>query len=155
MDCEMTIEILKATADDTLDVLRMAERAYEAGGHPAYMGEYEPARLEALVGHLLKDIDGEIFIAKDGDEALGMVALALANVVLSATYSMAQEITWYVEPDTREKGVGEALLNAALEWARVRNVDLWMSAPKASQAIAQMCVKRGFRLLESIYIKGA
>lgn len=147
--------IRKATMDDTLDILRMAERAYEAGGHHVYMGEYDPARMEALVAHLLSDDDGEVFIAKDGDLALGMVALAMSNVVLSNNYSMAQEITWYVEPEARENGVGEALLKAAIEWARARNVDLWMSAPKASRAIANMCVKRGFRLLESIYIKGA
>ena len=147
--------ICRATADDTLDVLRMTERAYEAGGHSVYMGEYDHARMDVLVAHLINDDDADIFIAKDGDEALGMVALAMSHVVISADYSMAQEITWWVEPDHRENGIGERLLEAALEWAHSRDVHLWMSAPKASQSIAQMCVKRGFRLLESIYIKGA
>lgn len=148
-------EIRKATEADNLDVLRMGERAYAAGGHPDTIGPYDPERMQAIVSHLLKDEDGAIFIAKSGDEAVGMVALAMSHVVLSAAYSMAQEITWYVDPDARGKGVGDALLAAALEWAKERGAGhLWMSAPKASQEIAQMCVRRGFRLLESVYIKG-
>ena len=148
------IEVRKATEEDAIDIIRMSERAYLAGGQQPVIGEYDPERMEVLVAHLLNNEDGEIFIAKRGDEAIGMVVLSMAHVILSATYSMAQVITWYVEPEDRESGAGKELLESALGWARARNVDLWVSAPKASQSIAHMCVKRGFKLLESIYIKG-
>ena len=148
------IEIRKATEEDTLDILRMGERAYQAGGHQPIIGEYQPERMEVLTAHLIKEPDGDIFIARRGDEAIGMIVLSMAHVILSGTYSMAQVITWYVEPDDRSEGAGKELLESALVWAKARNVDLWVSAPKASQSIAHMCVKRGFKLLESIYIKG-
>jgi len=149
------IGVSVARPDVADDVLEMARSAYAATGHDKQLGPFDAERTREIIERLIAMDDGDVLVARADGKLVGMIALAVENVVLTRGYKMAREITWWVDPEKRQLGVGHALMSAAATWAKEHGAsDLWVSAPKASQEIAQMCVRCGFRLLESIYVKG-
>jgi GNAT superfamily N-acetyltransferase len=75
------------------------------------------ARLAAAFDHVTADAArGVILLAWDGGRAIGVAALSYVfPIEVGARIGFLEEL--YVEPSARERGVGTALLNAALEAA--------------------------------------
>jgi GNAT superfamily N-acetyltransferase len=76
-----------------------------------------PARLAAAFDHVVADAGrGAILLAWEGGRAIGLAALSYAFPI-----EVGQRTAWleelYVEPASRQRGVGTALLQAALETA--------------------------------------
>jgi ribosomal protein S18 acetylase RimI-like enzyme len=144
-----------AKPDAVSGVLEMARSAYAAAGHDKQLGPFDSERTREIIERLVSMDGGDVLVARAQGKIVGMIALVIEDVVLTRGYKMAREITWWVDPDKRQLGVGHALMNAAAVWAKEHGAsDLWVSAPKTSQETAQMCVRCGFKLLESIYVKG-
>lgn len=150
-----TIKVDEATQADAQTVLIMAESAYVAAGHVEHLGPFDPDRIAEIIEAMIDLEDSEVLLATVDSKPVGMIALAVNPVLLAPGFHMTQEITWWVNEDQRTNGVGDALLAAAAKWAVEHDTkELWISSPKTVQEIATMCVRRGFRLLESIYVKG-
>ncbi len=117
----MSIEIRSATAQDVDDVIEVAEDAWYA----AYGGFLDPATIASaiaeqydpeLVGTAV-ELDEIAFYVADVDGVVGFA---------SAERTWADEVelhTIYVHPDRWGQGVGSALLDRVIEWARSQNVD--------------------------------
>ncbi len=75
------------------------------------------ARLAAAFDHMTADAArGVILLAWEGQRAVGVAALSYAfPIEVGARIGWLEEL--YVEPSSRERGAGTALLNAALDAA--------------------------------------
>jgi aminoglycoside 6'-N-acetyltransferase I len=61
----------------------------------------------------------EVLIAWDEDTPVGFAELSIRNVVDGCDTGRVGYLEgWYVSPDDRRRGVGRALIQAALDWAR-------------------------------------
>ena len=93
-----------------------------------------------LEGSLL-DCDGKLFIAKyDGFEVgMARVSRSPSDSSSSGLYSM------WVSPSARSKGVGKALMNAALAWAGEAGVnDMVLYVTRGNDAAKRLYLASGF-----------
>jgi GNAT superfamily N-acetyltransferase len=71
---------------------------------------------------------------------------------------VAQETFWYVEPEYRKNGVGEALFNTFEQWAKAKGaVTLVMATvgdKPSNKKVHDLYLKQGFLPLERHYFKG-
>ena len=134
----MTVTVRTATADDLDAVGAVARDAW----HAAYGGFLEPQTLEA---GLAQAYDEEVLAAAvEHDDIEFLVAELDGEVVgfASAERTWADEVelhTLYVHPDRWGEGVGSALLDEAVSWAREQDVDRVVAA-----VFADNVVGRGF-----------
>lgn len=62
-----------------------------------------------------------ILIAMAADTAVGFAEISERNIVDGCDGGPAAYLEgWFVEPDFRRQGVGQSLIEAAMEWARAR-----------------------------------
>jgi GNAT superfamily N-acetyltransferase len=108
----MTLSISLASPQDLAEVVRLLAAQLEE--HAIAL----PATLEKAVAGMLEDPRrGRILLAGLGERAVG-----LACVSFTWTLDLGGHSAWldelFVEPDLRSKGIGQALLRAAIEEAR-------------------------------------
>ena len=137
----MTVSVREATAGDVSAVVEVAEAAWYAayGGflEPATIARalernYDGALLEAALDH--EEIAFYVAeIEEDADDAeREIVGFASAE----ATWADEVELhTLYVHPDRWGEGVGSALLERVLGWARTADVDRVVYAVLADNAV--------------------
>jgi ribosomal protein S18 acetylase RimI-like enzyme len=117
----MTAEIRPATADDIGAIVDVAEAAWYA----AYGGALDPSTVAAAIAEyydreLLEtavETDDVAFYVAEDDGVAGFA---------SAEQTWADEVelhTIYVHPDRWGEGIGSALLDRTVAWAREQNVD--------------------------------
>ncbi|MGH7357861.1 MAG: GNAT family N-acetyltransferase [Candidatus Rokuibacteriota bacterium] len=86
--------------------------------------------------------DQVTYVAEDGDRWLGMAT----GLVDGQDASRLNLVGMFVEPDARGRGVGAALVDAVVGWARARGaprVYLWVTT--TNQAALALYERRGFR----------
>jgi len=140
----MTVTVRAATADDLDAVGAVARDAWAA----AYGGFLEPQTLEA---GLAQAYDEEVLAAAvEHDDIEFLVAELDGEVVgfASAERTWADEVelhTLYVHPDRWCEGVGSALLDEAMSWAREQDVDRVVAAVFADNVVGRGFLEaRGF-----------
>ena len=85
--------------------------------------------------------DGKLFIAKYDGSPVGMARVRRSPNAASSSglYSM------WVSPSARSKGIGKALMNAALAWAGVAGVDeMVLYVTQGSDAAKRLYLASGF-----------
>jgi GNAT superfamily N-acetyltransferase len=79
------------------------------------------------------------FVAREGKRLLGAVGCAPSD-------GSCRLVDLAVDPDTRRKGVGAALLGFALDWARKNRLNsVWVQALAPFEAAAGLFRRSGFR----------
>ena len=73
---------------------------------------------EGFGGFDLDDADQLVLVGEIDDEVVGYARVRADRLATGDLLARLTDV--YVEPDAREVGVGEALLDAAIEWAVVR-----------------------------------
>jgi ribosomal protein S18 acetylase RimI-like enzyme len=118
----MSVTVREAVTDD-LDAIRDVA---EASWYAAYGGMFDPPTIaEALAEYY----DPELLeVAIEHDEIAFYIAAVDGELVgfASAEQTWADEVelhTIYVHPDRWDEGVGSALLDRVIEWARQQGVD--------------------------------
>ena len=86
---------------------------------------------------------GAWFIAYDGEQPVGIAAALPAHYLEE---SDRQLISMWVEPAARGTGVGAALVNAVLAWARAEGVrELQLQVTEKNDAARRLYERCGFR----------
>lgn len=85
--------------------------------------------------------DRVFLVAELGDCPAGMVRADL----LSGTISRAGLYSMWVMPDKRGRGIGKALVNAAVEWARAKGAsEVVLQVTEGNHAARQLYLSTGF-----------
>jgi N-acetylglutamate synthase-like GNAT family acetyltransferase len=132
----MSVTVRAATADD----LGAVERVARDGWFAAYGGFLEPRTVEAGLAQAYDENVLATAVAHDDIEFL--VATADDDVVgfASAERTWADEVelhTLYVHPDRWGEGIGTALLDRVVTWAREQDVDRVVVAVFADNAVGR------------------
>ena len=108
------IQIRSATVDDTEAWLGMREALWPDGDAASHPGEIEQYFAGALRNVL------EVLLALDEkDTAIGFAELSIRNCAEDCvTDRVAYLEGWNVTQEARRRGVGRALVAAAIEWGR-------------------------------------
>ena len=141
--------IREATADDEAAVVGMALAFLRSSSYAEFEGP--PEQLKTLFRALLSI--GVVFLAEDGGEPIGMLALAAVPHVLTGQL-YGDEVAWWVRPDSRGGPAGLRLLRAAEQWAGQRQLMcLRMVQPADEPAVGRLYQRRGYRVVEVSYHK--
>lgn len=153
------IHVRKALKDDTLQIVEIIKNAEESGFMLFNPGE---RKLDAEVfGQRIEDINKNgksgIFIACEGERVLGY--LIVQNESLSRVAHRGY-IVIGVHSGSRGKGVGKALFNYVLEWAKTIGLHrLELTVIKHNEAAVNLYKKMGFEIegikKASLFIDGA
>src|SRR5258707_9642050 len=107
------MEVRPATPDDSAPWLKMRQALWPDGAsdHPFEIASYFAGRLREPLQVLLAFDDAE--------KPVGFAELSIRNTAEGCdTDQIAYLEGWYVVPETRQQGVGRALVQAAEQWAR-------------------------------------
>lgn len=145
------MNIRKADAGDVPHVLVMARDFCLS---PIYAGlvAYNPGHLELLADWLINE--QLLLVAERSNGAVvGMIGMAICPSTLSNELT-ACEIAWWVEPGARKGTTALRLWQRAEDWAAERGA-VWvqMISPGCDLEVAGMYQRRGYQLLETIWLK--
>jgi aminoglycoside 6'-N-acetyltransferase I len=107
------MHVRPATPEDSAPWLKMRQALWPEGAsdHPFEIASYFAGRLREPLQVLLAFDDAE--------RPVGFVELNIRNSAEGCdTDQIAYLEGWYVVPEARQQGVGRALVQAALQWAR-------------------------------------
>jgi len=144
--------IRKATEDDMGGIIAMSRMFYPTTHYVDFAPYDENTAFGLIKGMLQKDI---LLVALDGDRHVGLVGLIVCPFMFNRSINMAHEVIWWVDPEARGLGVGQALLGAiepacvAAGCDAIQMIHMANSPPQA----AAIYIKAGYRESESCYSK--
>jgi GNAT superfamily N-acetyltransferase len=113
----MAVEVRAAQRDEAPALLRMYEGLFEPPG--ARPPSWDPARAERALIRAIDDERATVLVAERQGEAVGLCAAYLD--LESVRYGLRCWVEdLVVERESRSRGAGGALLDAAAAWARER-----------------------------------
>ena len=146
------MNIRHATHDDIPRIVEMAQDFYAQTSY----AQIVPLAKESAAGlAILLMADHILLIAEHEGQAVGMAGLFIEPFTFNISKTVATEIVWYVEPDARATGAGQALLTAIEPAAMakgahlVRMMTLHSSPPQA----AALYARRGYVPTEHAFSK--
>lgn len=144
------IVIEKATIKDMPQIAKMGKAFFKEAGWED-VAEWDD---EAAFDALLKTIENHtVFVAKKGDETIGMISAILTPLWFNPKYVNAQEFFWYVKPEERG-GVGLKLYYALEDEVRKLGAQsLTMLSVKAMPSLDNLYKKLGYRPAENTFMK--
>lgn len=141
--------IRHATMDDVVAVVDMGLEFFATSSYQQ-LGEGDPESIATLLGTVL-EVGTVLLACDDAGEPIGMIALIVVPHLFSGrTY--CDEVAWFVKPGHRGSA-GVRLIAEAERWAGQNGAHmLKMVAPEGSD-VATLYRRRGYRQLETAYIK--
>lgn len=117
---------------------RMTEEFY-----PELYEKFNPETCANSLEQLMNNPMGKVIIAVSEDKIVGMIGVYAINSLFS-DHIVAEELIWWVDPDYRQGGVGQSLLDEAEFWASTINADVFFMACKPGTPVELLLKKRGF-----------
>lgn len=119
MTANTMIRIKRGTIEDTKTLLRLSKRLFGELGHQFPISDGNKA--EAFCLNLLENEDYVVFIASDsGRSPCGFITLNEGvSLYAGGTFGVIRE--FYVTKEKRSVGIGTALLQSAMEYARSKS----------------------------------
>lgn len=114
-----------------------------------YSPYWDEDSIKNLVVNFLDDWSNKIVILSPDK---GMLAGIINPFMLSMNMNMATEVAWWVEPEYRDQGLGQDLLEGFEIWAAAQGCKL-ISMIGLSDEIGKYYEKNGFKLYERAYLK--
>lgn len=136
-----------ATPDDTPALMRMGRSFAARAGVP-----FDDESL-AETFRILIDAES-IFVA--GDPPTGMVAAMVYRNYFLRSENVAQELFWWVDPESRGAGIGREMLDGLEAWAKANEArTLTMVSLDAvdGEAVGRLYTARGYSPLERHFSK--
>jgi ribosomal protein S18 acetylase RimI-like enzyme len=145
MGSSATIRRIRADEADGLREVRLAALARDPkafGSTYARELAYEPGVWAKRAAEGAGDRDGAIFIAEAADAPVGMVMVRLE----AEDERRAHIYGLWVAPESRRAGLGWALTQATIDWARDRGaVEITLTVVAANEGAALLYRRLGFR----------
>lgn len=144
-------EIIRASFGNLLSLVEMGRNFFTEAGWGDVAEWKDEEGCNALV-HMLQS--GQlIFIAKRGNEIVGMIGAIIYPLWFNASVKMAQEVFWYMKPEERN-GTGSLLLDALEKEAKAQGVHaLSMLSVEKLPSLDDYYIRRGYRPSEKTFIK--
>jgi ribosomal protein S18 acetylase RimI-like enzyme len=127
-----TLDVRKAKFEDAPQIARVHVRSWQVAyrGHmpDEFLDSLEPEKRANMWRQLADNPEKLALVAEDSEDILGLCA-AGASRDPDANPNTAEIGAFYVEPDKWRKGIGRAMLSAALDELRKRqfeDVTLWV-----------------------------
>jgi GNAT superfamily N-acetyltransferase len=148
--------IREATAADAKRIAELGAQFYGAAGLDRMMGEYDPQSVEHLICATEMADDAVTMVAEVGGQIAGFAAAVIANHPLKHSALFGQELFWWVEPEHRKSGVGNALMSALEYWAKSNGAQSFIMVTLhglSHDAVSEMYAKSGYTRLEYSFVK--
>lgn len=150
---EQPINVRPANEDDFLE---MAEHGQEWWIQTEFAASV-PYNAESVVSTLRVLAEQKmLLVATDYLDIIGFVGGMVAPMYMNLDYKMGTELFWWVHPNYRKSGVGQALLEGIEKAAKAAGCKFWTMiamqcmAPERAGAIYE---KAGYRWVERSYAK--
>jgi len=143
--------IRPATFADGPAVVRMAERFLELTSFGQLMAPQQYA-LEALFAVALST--GTVLVNErtgGGLDAFVAMVGPIPHQISGEPY--ADELAWWVEPEARGQGIGQALLAEVEQWARRQGICVLKLLSPAGSAVGSLYEGLGYTAVETAYMK--
>lgn len=151
----MTFTIRAATPADTPALERMGLKFVDSVAKYGTLFRATSASMQALARLFFALEDKAIILlAVDGaGEPFGMLACIVAPQLIDGTI-YADEMVWWVDPASRQRRAGPALLTAAEEWARGKNCSMLKMVAPIPSTVGRFYERLGYHAIETSYAKG-
>jgi len=113
-----------------------------------YTSHYDEETVKDLVTHFLTS-PGKFVVLCRGK---GMIAGMADPFVLNNKLIMATEIAWWVEPEYRDQGLGQQLINCFEFYAKAIGCNL-ITMVSLDDQLGNYYSKNGYKLFERAYVK--
>lgn len=100
--------------------------------------------------------EGVAILAEDGEKIVGMILVLVFPFLMNRNHKVATEWVFYVDPEYRREGIGDALIGAAEALLKLMNVTLFNMVNLQNvtpESAAKLYEKQGFALAETTYLK--
>ena len=97
-----------------------------------------------------------VWLAEDDNKIIGIAGALFYSMYFSPSSTVAQELWWWLTPEARGKGAGQALYNMLESWATAKGATaLFMVALEDENAekMGQIYIRKGFCLMERTYVR--
>ncbi len=133
----------------------MGEMFFLASGYDG-LTEFDQDTTRGVLASFINAPDKTILVAELDGFVVGAVGLITYQLWFNAKDSAAQELFWWVHPESRPSGAGTLLLDAAETWSKYVGAKiLFMGTLEASnpERIGAMYTRRGYKPFEHLYAK--
>ncbi len=132
------MEIRQAKAEDTADVVRLMKQLEEFAHGKVGLG------VEGRFKFMLTLSNFNVWVADDDDQVIGLITASLRPTLWHAgPVALIDELI--VDHAARGQGVGRALIDAIVTWARKRGAsEIEVSTEKDNEAAQAYYLRQGF-----------
>lgn len=145
-----------ATANDVSDIVQSAKSPYTVSGLNNVLAPYDPNYVSEIISGAVESPDCDVLIARGNDGNLvAMMVLVSQSLEFEKSPVIVNEICWWIDSKFSDSNLSVDIVNAAIKWATDSGAKaLMLTAASTMLCMARIYVNKGFRLLESIYVKG-
>jgi ribosomal protein S18 acetylase RimI-like enzyme len=138
------VRFRQARFDDLEAIVRVFMGDGEGGHGDAWNEETRPAYEEAMRRVLASEAN-TLFVAERGGEVIGTIQVTIIPGLVSRGRTRAKLESVHVRPEWRGRGVGEAMVRAALAFAKARGAGIVeLSSNKKRVAAHRFYERLGF-----------
>jgi hypothetical protein len=144
--------VRRAIAADLPAILKMSAQFVPSLGIGV---EYDEVSASQTFANLLSQ-ETSVLLVAEGDEVCGMLGGLIYPHFFNTSRLIAQELFWWVDPEARGTRAGLLLWQGFEDWARgqgAHNVSMIAIAQMDCERIGRMYEKRGYRPMESSYVR--
>lgn len=138
------------TEDDIKQIVELGAVFWDA---VPYKAAYSPETTEALIRWM--DENHYLHVMKKEDKIVAMIGVLMHPMMYNQDVFQGTEIFFYVSPEERKNGLGEALLQYTENDLKELGVETFVMSemPSSSMDLSSFYTKIGYRLGERQWIK--
>lgn len=150
--------VREATQSDLPELMRLAFDFHKAARLKRHaLFEESRESWERWLRTCIASPDALSLVADEGDDTLGAFCCAICfPAYWNPTVKVANELTLWVSPETRGKGVASEMINRLSVWAKQKGASLVAVGSTVylePKAMKKLMLKHGFSLEERVYSK--
>ena len=150
------MEIVEATHADVNDQLMGLASDFYNSTSLVKIAEFCVETTARLFHDVIDSETCVLFVAKDDKDIVGFIGMALQMGPFCKELILANELFWYVKPESRQSTAGLRLFNEASKWAKDMGADaiyfVAIEDDKVSD-VSRIYKKKGFELIEHGYMR--